>query len=92
MDYLIHGNPDYSLSNENNPYDKTDTSSSRGEPYITDLAGRSTMVSDNMVMTKRLKAFVPRSSVKQGDMPSAWGEGASPEEDNISDNYKPKFQ
>lgn len=90
--YPIHGNPDYSTSNEMNPYNKTDTSGSRGEPYFTDLAGRSTLVSDNMIMAKRLQAFVPRSSVKQGDMLSAWGEGASSEEINKGDNYKSKFQ
>lgn len=91
-EYTIKGNPDYLTQNEANPYDAQVTSSTRGEPYTTDLAGRSTLVSDNMEMTRRLKAFVPRSSAKGGREPAKFGEGANKEEENEGSSYKSKFQ
>jgi hypothetical protein len=93
--YPIHGNPRYDAENKT-PYDSEVTSSSRGEPYITDLAGRSTLTSDNVEMVKRLKQFVPKASVKQcyaTDLSeNNLGYENSSEEENIGANYKAKYQ
>ncbi len=90
--YPMLGNPEYELQNEGNPYEANQKHSQQGQPYTSNLAGKSTLVSDNMEMAKRLKAFVPRSSVKQGDTPARFGEGASSQENDQASNYKSKYQ
>lgn len=51
------------------------------------------MVSDSVEMTKRLKAFVPASSVKEGRTPqNNLGYANSAEEVNVGANYKAKYQ
>lgn len=91
--YSIKGNPEYRVDNEGNPYSAEDTSISRGEPYTTDLAGRSTMVSNSVEMTKRLKAYVPKMSAKEGyaSLPTQ-GYDTSSEEENRGSNYEAKYQ
>lgn len=91
--YPFMGDPDYNPNNLANPYDWNVVDSSRGEVYFNAPASNSTMVSDSVEMTKRLKAFVPMSSVKQGRTPqNNLGYSQSPEENNIGANYKAKFQ
>lgn len=85
--------PDDNPNNLANPYGWNVVDSSRGEVYFNAPAGNSTMVSDSVEMTKRLKAFVPMSSVKEGRTPqNNLGYSGSPEENNIGANYKAKYQ
>ena len=60
----IFSSPDENPDNLNNPYGNNVVDSSRGEVYFNGPNSNSTMVSDSVEMTKRLKAFVPKSSVK----------------------------
>lgn len=85
--------PNYNPNNLANPYDWNVVDSSRGETYFNAPASNSTMVSDSVEMTKRLRAFVPSSSVKEGRKPvgNNLGYENSPEENNIG-NYKSTFQ
>jgi len=84
-----HNNP----NNLANPYGWNVVDSSRGETYFNSPNSNSTMVSDSVEMTKRLKAFVPMSSVKQGRTPqNNLGYANSAEEMNQGANYKAKFQ
>lgn len=85
--------PDDNPNNLANPYGWNVVDSSRGEAYFNAPASNSTMVSDSVEMTKRLKAFVPASSVKQGRTPqNNLGYSGSAEEVNIGANYKAKYQ
>lgn len=87
------GDPNYNPDNLANPYDWNVVDSSRGLASWNAPASNSTMVSDVVEMTKRLKAFVPMSSVKEGRTPqNNLGYSGSPEEDNIGANYKAKYQ
>lgn len=87
------GDPDYNPNNLANPYGWNVVDSSRGEVYFNAPASNSTMVSDSVEMTKRLKAFVPASSVKQGRWPqNNLGYSGSPEEWNKGENYKATYQ
>lgn len=89
----LFSNPDENPNNLANPYDWNVVDSSRGEAYWNAPASNSTMVSDSVEMTKRLKAFVPMSSVKEGRTPqNNLGYSQSAEEINIGANYKAKFQ
>lgn len=91
--FPLNGDPNDYPNNLTNPYDWNVVDSSRGEVYFNAPASNSTMVSDSVEMTKRLKAFVPSSSVKQGRTPqNNLGYAGSAEEINIGANYKAKFQ
>lgn len=87
------GDPNYNPNNLANPYDWNVVDSSRGEAYFNAPASNSTMVSDNIEMVKRLKAFVPKVSMKEG----RWGKNdlgysGSAEEWNRGENYKSIYQ
>lgn len=85
--------PNYNPNNLANPYDWNVVDSSRGETYFNAPASNSTMVSDSVEMTKRLKAFVPKSSVKEGRTPqNNLGYSGSAEEINKGVDYKAKYQ
>lgn len=85
--------PNTNFDNLRNPYGNDVVDSSRGETYYSTPQSNSTMVSDSVEMTKRLKAFVPASSVKEGRTPyNNLGYSQSAEEDNIGADYKAKFQ
>lgn len=90
--YPLAGDPDYFPDNLKNPYTQNTVDASRGETYFNAPASNSTMVSDSVEMTKRLRAFVPASSVKQGRTPTnGLGYANSPE--NINQGpYKSTFQ
>lgn len=89
----LYSDPDDNPNNLANPYGWNVVDSSRGEVYFNAPASNSTMVSDSVEMTKRLKAFVPASSVKQGRWPqNDLGYSGSPEEWNKGENYKAKYQ
>lgn len=91
--YPLMGDPNYYPNNLLNPYEWNSVDSSRGETYFNAPASNSTMVSDSVEMTKRLKAFVPASSVKQGRTPqNNLGYAQSAEEINIGADYKSKYQ
>ena len=92
--YPMFGDPNYNPNNLQNPYDWNVVDSSRGNTYFNAPASNSTMVSDSVEMTKRLKAFVPMSSVKQGRAPgeSLMTQEMKQEENNIGADYKPRFQ
>lgn len=85
--------PNFNPNNLENPYGWNVVDSSRGETYFNGPASNSTMVSDSVEMTKRLKAFVPASSVQKGRTPlNNLGYSGSAEEVNQGANYKSKFQ
>lgn len=63
------GNPEDHPDNLRNPYGYQVQDESQGLAYFNAPESNSTMVSDSVVMTKRLKAFVPVSSVKEGRSP-----------------------
>ena len=92
--YPMFGDPNYNPNNLANPYDWNIVDSSRGETYFNAPAANSTMVSDSVEMTKRLKAFVPMSSVKQGRTPQEdlMTRAMKQEENNIGADYKPRYQ
>lgn len=91
--FPLFGDPNYNPNNLANPYDWNVVDQSRGETYWNGPASNSTMVSDSVEMTKRLKAFVPMSSVKQGRQPNTnLGYANSEELENKGSNYKAKFQ
>lgn len=91
--YPLAGDPDFYPNNLANPYDWNSVDSSRGEVYFNAPASNSTMVSDSVEMTKRLKAFVPASSVKEGRTPqNNLGYANSAEEINKGADYKAKYQ
>lgn len=87
------GDPNYNPNNLANPYSWNVVDSSRGTAYFNAPASNSTMVSDNVEMVKRLKAFVPATNSKQGRMsPNDLGYEHSQEEWNVGQNYKAKYQ
>lgn len=91
--FPLSGDPNDYPNNLANPYGWNSVDSSRGETYFNAPSSNSTMVSDSVEMTKRLKAFVPMSSVKEGRTPqNNLGYANSPEEMNKGDNYKAKYQ
>lgn len=91
--FPLEGDPNDYPNNLADPYGWNSVDSSRGETYWNAPSSNSTMVSDSVEMTKRLKAFVPISSVKQGRAPqNNLGYANSPEEMNMGGNYKAKFQ
>lgn len=91
--FPLFGDPNGNPDNMTNPYGWNVVDSSRGEASFNAPASNSTMVSDSVEMTKRLKAFVPASSVKEGRTPqNNLGYSQSAEENNIGADYKAKFQ
>lgn len=92
--YPYFGDPQYFPDNLNNPYGYQYRDASQGLVYFNAPESNSTMVSDSVEMTKRLKQFVPKSSVMKGRTPSRdLMTGAQLlEEDNIGDNYKSIFR
>lgn len=91
--FPLNGDPNEYPNNLANPYGWNSVDSSRGETYFNAPSSNSTMVSDSIEMTKRLKAFVPASSVKQGRWPqNDLGYSGSSEEWNKGDDYKAKYQ
>lgn len=91
--FPLNGDPNEYPNNLANPYDWNSVDSSRGETYWNAPSSNSTMVSDSVEMTKRLQAFVPASSVKEGRTPqNNLGYSRSAEEVNVGANYKAKFQ
>lgn len=90
--FPLAGDPNYYPNNLAEPYDWNSVDSSRGETYFNAPASNSTMVSDNIEMVKRLHAFVPASSVKEGRTPqNNLGYANSAEEINQGANYKSKY-
>ena len=92
--FPVFGDPNYNPDNLTGPYTSNTVDSSRGETYFNAPASNSTMVSDSVEMTKRLKAFVPASSVKEGREPSGnnLGYENSPENWNRGSDYKSMYQ
>lgn len=90
----LYTDPNMNPDNMANPYGWNQTDASRGYTYFNSPNSNSTMVSDSVEMTKRLKAFVPMSSVKQGRSPQEdlMTREMKLEENNIGSDYKPKFQ
>lgn len=86
------GDPNFNPNNIANPYGWNVDDQSRGLTYWNEPSANSTMVSDSIEMTKRLKAFVPSSSVQQGRKPSNNLGYANSEENENEGNYKSKFQ
>lgn len=86
--------PQFPPDNVNNPYNGQVPNQEEGRTYFPAPQSNSTMVSDSVIMTERLKRFVSKSSVREGQKPTvpmvegvAWSE-----EDNMGSNYKSKFQ
>lgn len=92
--FPLFGDPNYNPNNLANPYEWNVVDSSRGETYFNAPSSNSTMVSDNMEMARRLKAFVPKSSVKEGRIPTENNLGYENSEENWDEgvNYKSKYQ
>jgi hypothetical protein len=84
--------PDLNPNNLANPYGWNVVDSSRGEAYFNAPASNSTMVSDAVEMTKRLKMFIPTSSVKEGREPINNLGYANSEMNWNEGNYKAKYQ
>lgn len=91
--YPAYGDPNFNPDNITNPYGNNIVDSSRGETYFNAPASNSTMVSDSVEMTKRLRAFVPPSSVQKGRQPTGndLGYENSPELNNEG-NYKSTYR
>ena len=84
--------PNINPNNLANPYGWNQIDASRGETYFNSPNSNSTMVSDSVEMTKRLRAFVPKSSVKEGRTPmNNLGYADSPENINQG-SYKSMYQ
>ena len=93
MEYPILGKPDYNVENKDNPYGGNQDGSQRGEPYTSNLVGQSTMVSDSVEMTKRMKRWVPRTSMKEGREPQVLQTpGEVAQEVDGGGDYKSKYQ
>lgn len=91
---LNWNNPQFPPDNVSSPYEGQVPNQEEGRTYFPAPQSNSTMVSDSVIMTKRLKAFVPQSSVKGGAkpvVPEVDGVEFS-EERNIGNNYKSIFQ
>lgn len=87
-------NPNQHPDNLNNPYGGQEPNLEKGFTYFPAPQSNSTMVSDSVIMTQRLKAFVPQSSVRGGRKPIVPQVNGVDfrEEDNQGSNYKSKFQ
>lgn len=87
------GDPNYNPLNVVNPYGNNLIDSSRGMQTFQGPQSNSTMVSDNIEMVKRLRAYVPRASMKEGRVPTGnhLGYEDSPMLDNVG-NYKSSYQ
>lgn len=80
--------------NLNSPYKFEEPNLEKGFTYFPAPQSNSTMVSDSVIMTQRLKAYVPKSSVQKGRkpiVPEVAGVDFG-EEDNRGNNYKPVFR
>ena len=89
----LFSDPDENPNNLANPYSWNVVDSSRGYAYFNAPASNSTMVSDVVEMTKRLKAYVPASSVREGRQPTNNnGYANSVENYDEGANYKAKYQ
>jgi hypothetical protein len=90
--YPLFSDPNETPNNLQNPYEWNEVDCSRGETRFKAPESNSTMVSDSVEMTKRLRAFVPASSVQKGRQPSnGLGYENSPELENEG-TYKSTFQ
>lgn len=87
-------NPNQHPDNLNNPYGGQEPNLEKGFTYFPAPQSNSTMVSDSVIMTQRLKQFVPKSSVMQGRKPSIPEVNGVDfqEESNVGDNYKSIFR
>lgn len=87
------GDPNYNPNNLVNPYGNDMGNSSGGAQTFQGPQTNSTMLSDNIEMVKRLRAYVPRASMKEGRIPTGnhLGYEDSPELDNVG-NYKSSYQ
>lgn len=87
-------NPQFPPDNVNSPYTGQVPNQEEGRTYFPAPQSNSTMVSDSVIMTQRLKTFVPKSSVKAGLQPTVSPvEGVDwSEENNQGSNYKSIFQ
>lgn len=90
--YPYEGAPEFNPNNLANPYNWNVVDSSRGETYFNSPNANSTMVSDSVEMTKRLRAFVPKSSVKEGRQPINNLGYANNQENINKGTYKSSFQ
>lgn len=87
-------NPQFPPDNVNNPYTGQVVNQEEGRTYFPAPESNSTMVSDSVIMTERLKRFVPSSSVKKGRKPIVPEVNGVDfrEEDNQGNNYKSLYQ
>lgn len=93
MPYPTFGDPAYHPDNANNPYGYQVNDESQGLVYFNAPESNSTMVSDSVEMTRRLKMFVPASSVKKGRTPiNDLMSLKQAQEENNKGDYKAKFQ
>lgn len=92
--YPYFGDPQYFPDNLNNPYGFQYQDASEGLTYFNAPESNSTMVSDSVVMTKRLKQFVQRASVKEGQTPQRdlMTRAQLNEENAIGEDYKSIFR
>lgn len=92
--YPYYGDPNYWPDNLNNPYGLQYGDASRGLTYYNAPESNSTMMSDSVIMTKRLKQFVPSASVKVGAQPvkNLMTPNMLEQEDDKGGNYKSMFQ
>lgn len=90
----ITNQPNNHPDNVNSPYSFQEPNLEKGRTYFGAPQSNSTMVSDSVIMTQRLKAFVPKASVKVGRkpvVPEVNGVDFA-EEENRGQNYKSIFQ
>lgn len=86
------GDPNYNPDNLANPYNWNVNDYSRGLAEWNAPSSNSTMVSDSVEMTRRLRAFVPDASVQKGRTPqNNLGYAKSQEEVNRGD-YKSSYR
>lgn len=92
--FPMFGDPNDNPNNLQNPYEKNIVDSSRGETYFNAPAANSTMSSDNIEMVKRMRLFVPKSSVKEGRQPTGNHLGYEDSEmlENKGSSYKSTYQ
>ncbi len=86
--------PEFPPDNVRSPYDGQVPNQEEGRTYFPAPQSNSTMVSDSVIMTERLKRFMPRinSQVGKANPPSVVTGVAWEEEDNVGNNYKSLFQ
>jgi len=92
--YSYFGDPNEFPDNLSNPYNYQYRDASQGLTYFNAPNANSTMVSDSVEMTKRLKRFVPASSVMKGRTPEQdlMTGSMKEEEDNVDQDYKSMFR